>query len=560
MNTSRDEFYHFLRLLAVILLMVATFVLGLNYVLNRHFQPDEFVLSKSINILNFPKELQDIIYIQFFMVPLSFFTKYLATSKEILQFLRVVFYVLMLMSIFILSNFSIQKKHYWAKMMVLIFLLTQYPLWRFGIEIRHEVILLFSLACSSYFFIKNLCLESDDGKLMLAAGLSLGLMGQTAYKGLVYSVGMSGIMLVFLVIKNKFSFKKSLKSFVQLMAGYLCFCTIALLILYFSGHLSDFVSVYKRMLSQSLSGRNFFPTEIFKDLVVTTPLTIIIAISFIFKSVRRVMLTGFANSLVSLYTLTLICFFTLTLFLSPIPFRYNIIIYLSTILIFIVNEIDYDWLERNKLKNSIFVAVNLIVFIFSAGQDYYLRYSNKFQFDYIKTAEDLSSPDGRIIDGMGIVATRPAARKEWALYFAQMPNYLKGEFEYFLDAFLTKTPEIAITNYRWNWLREEDLKILKERYIQIGEHMWILGAELYQRKGTFEIYKAGRYKIIKKLKSSKVIINKKEVIESIVFLEQGESQYEIEGGPATLLWLGPTAMTIPYLFVHKKQPFIVPIQ
>ncbi len=545
MNKSKEEFHQFLRLLTVLLLMAFIFVLGSQYSVNRHFQPDEFVLSKSINMLNFPKELREIIYIQFYMVLLSFVTNQLESSENILKFLRLFSLFILLSSIFIMANFSLKKETYFAKFMVLIFFLTQYPLWRLGIEIRHEVYLMLALGIFCYFFLKSLNEVDENYLLVFLSGLSMGFMGQAAYKGLVYSIPLSGLIYLCLVLKKRY------RSMAYYSLGYLVFSFFGISVLYFSGHLGDFIHVYKDLFVQSQYERNFWPTEIYKDLLYTTPLTLLAFLFCCWKGKK---------DLGTLFTGGIVLLFTVLLFISPVPFRYNIIVYLSSILIFISYHLKATWIEERKQICLFLVGVNLLILMLSAGKDYYLKYSNAFQLDYIKTAELLTNKDSRIVDAMGIVATRPPTRKKWALYYAEMPKYLKGELGYFSDAIKDRLPEVAITNYRWSWLREEDLKVLVERYVKIGQYMYILGTNLKNKAGDFHIYKKGRYKVIRKPNQSKVKIDDKEINDSIVVLDVGNHSYKKEGAEVSLLWLGPRAKNVPYLFIHPMQPFIPPIQ
>lgn len=112
-------------------------------------------------------------------------------------------------------------------------------------------------------------------------------------------------------------------------------------------------------------------------------------------------------------------------------------------------------------------------------------------------SEDLTDPQkDSVFDGVGMVPTRKMDSR-LLIHGQEFMNLLKNSATgiKMRDLLAADSPAVVILNYRTEWMSSEDQKFLQQRYVPIADDLMVLGTQMPEGGGTFEIYHAGRYRI-----------------------------------------------------------------
>ncbi|MBT4790803.1 MAG: hypothetical protein HON90_04470, partial [Halobacteriovoraceae bacterium] len=425
-----------IRALSYLCVFSIILAISLKFILVRQFQSDEFLIATSINLLNFPKEFQFIHILNFYMIPFSFFTNLFDNTQSILYFMRISFFGIFLLNIYLLSRFV--KLSFLKNLILFIIVLTHYQLWRFGFEIRHETLIVLFIILTSLFIKKYL--QTSERKHIFWVGAFLSLLSFTAYKGFIYSIAMGGtFFLIEMIRKNK----KSIRPLTFFLASYIIVSLLQMFLFYYFGHLPTFLKIMNNYVNETDTSMLFSPIGIYLDIIKSSPITVLTFIIGVYFFIKKKEFYNFKG-----WAILNVINITILLHLNPAPFRYNIHTYLIVILIAVLALYD----ELPKVKKYLYIpliSIHLSLFLYFFISDYYMNYRNDHQLEYVKHAESLTTKDEPVFDLIGLIATRNQIHPHWWLYNAKMKNYYTGKLTYVADMIKQKWPPVIITNYRW---------------------------------------------------------------------------------------------------------------
>ncbi|MCA9583187.1 MAG: hypothetical protein KC416_15415, partial [Myxococcales bacterium] len=185
----------------------------------------------------------------------------------------------------------------------------------------------------------------------------------------------------------------------------------------------------------------------------------------------------------------------------------------------------------------------------------YMTQTNERQLQYIRAAEELTAPDDPVLDGVGMVLTRPAPGPHWLLHSSVRRAYERGRRDHFGEYMRTVAPPVLITNYRWDWLEPADRAVRKAQYLELDKNFFVLGGQVAVEDGVLPIARSGRYALWAKGESQDVLVDGvRQAPNSQAFFEAG---LHLVSGQAKFLrfaWLGPTATAMPSFGKRAKGP------
>jgi hypothetical protein len=193
----------------------------------------------------------------------------------------------------------------------------------------------------------------------------------------------------------------------------------------------------------------------------------------------------------------------LSILLNPTPFPYNLTWLTPAWLLMAAFGLSQGLtlLARGSLGTTLrtpFVAgagaLSLVCF-WNCEQDPYYRKRWDAQLRVIASAEALTSPKDPVLDLCGLVISRPPVAKDWIVHSLYMPAYHAGRREAVRQIIERVWPPVAVTVYRWSFLDRADWLSFRRNYLRFSDDVWTLGHTLDPRTSSFEVKRAGRYRV-----------------------------------------------------------------
>ena len=190
------------------------------------------------------------------------------------------------------------------------------------------------------------------------------------------------------------------------------------------------------------------------------------------------------------------------LFINPNPYPYNLLHVAPYAFLLAYRYGAILWKQYPQHPAFAPVALSVLVFThvvpFTATTARHWSKTNDNQELVMTLSEDLTDPDkDTIFDGVGMVPTRKLCDERSLIHGQAFLNLVKNtsdgmQMRGFLKA---NPPSVVIRNYRTEWMSEEDKQFLRDRYVAIADDFMVLGSQLPAGGGTFEVFHAGRYRI-----------------------------------------------------------------
>jgi hypothetical protein len=371
------------------------------------------------------------------------------------------------------------------------------PLWDYGFEIRHDILLLagvlliwgvirFQPPRLGNFFFVGACavtlLFISIKSILFTCPICLGIFlfpppGQRPARWKLCIAGCLGAILALVVVR-------------------LIFKTAA-------GH--DYLANVKGMASVQAQSFRFWPFSLtLPRLLKQTPLLVALVFAAIITCAaavareKRAALNwdGILPEVLLLgVALTGLC-------INPNPYPYNLLHVAPYAFLLAYRYGAMLWKQYPQHAAFAPVAVSVIVFThiipFTATTRRHWLVPNYDQEHLMTLSENLTDPEKDcIFDGVGMVPTRKLCDMRSLIHGQALVGLVKRthdgmQMRGFLKA---NPPSIVILNYRTEWMSDEDKEFLKQRYVPIADDFMVLGSQLPVGGGTFEIFHAGRYRI-----------------------------------------------------------------
>ena len=372
------------------------------------------------------------------------------------------------------------------------------PLWDYGFEIRHDVLLL--------------------------AGV-LFIWGMVRFRpprlGTFFCVGAVSVALIFISIKSilftvpiclgiflfpppgtrparwKLAVAGCLGAVLAFFALRLVFKTAGL------GH--DYLATVQNVASLPSDTFRFWPTSMtLPRLLVQTPLLVALVFAAIIASAAAVLREkrsalnwdGFLPE-------TLLLGIALTaLFINPNPYPYNLLHVAPYAFLLAYRYGVILWKQYRQhaafapLAICVLVFTHLVPFISVTHRHWAMQ--NFGQEHLMTLTEDLTDPEkDTVFDGIGMVPTRKVCDMRTFIHGQQFLNLVKNSPDgmNIRNFLVANPPSVVILSYRTEWFSDADRDFLQERYVSIADDFMVLGSQLPAGGGTFQVFHAGRYRI-----------------------------------------------------------------
>lgn len=540
---------------------------ALSVVTERHFQVDEFQNAYSSRLL-FASGGQD--QTELFLVALGHVATHFETTSGVLLTFRGIFFLVFVVNLLLAAHAQRAFLSPLGRWLVLVAFSLLFPLWAFGMEIRHDNLLLTGQL--ALFFLTQRAAHRGSlqaGEAFLG-GMAMFWTLVMAYKGLAYALPY-GVLLL-LVHRSKPGFRGALTERAKL-AGWLALgCATAAggaaAFLISTGHLGPVLRGASHF-AQHLDGLQPFslwPTT--SDEVHRYPhlfaLSLLLLAILAVETIRRRPLSlrlgpGHVTAIYLVWSFVV-------LWMNPRPFPYNQLNFLPFVFFAAIAMVArLPWSEAVRTWALLLLAVaNGVGWANGRSSEAYARTGNRVQLGYIRAAEALTDPtQDSVLDGVGMVVTRKPPDRDWLLHSSYMSAYRRGERTSFGDLLKSAASPVVMTNYRWGWLPGEEWSLLRERYLPLAKDFWVLGGRFVGPEGHFRIYNDGRYFVTfgAGAISGKAVIDGQEVpLSSARYLARGLHSFAGAAEEGLVVsWAGPRLETpIALESLTRNQPLLVP--
>ncbi len=432
------------------------------------------------------------------------------------------------------------------------------PLWDFGFEIRHDNLIL-SFVLTSFWMIRAKPLGAPS---IAIAGCLLACMPFLAFKAFVFA----GPLFILSLLMLKGDARNGFRREVILLTSGMLISTILIVGLYFYSGLWDIlVSGVSGGVDASVVGHRFWVMDALMRAWVQCPvLSFITVVMVTVETVRFLRFSsGFFKGFAQFSAFGLLLIGCFALFINPTPFPYNLVNVVPFAMMFVVgriSELIVQWRlssGRVAMVCSVLLGLHLISFQGSALR--HLHWTNQRQRLLMETAEEMSGPEHRIYDAVGLVPSRKSIHYNWYLHSLNVKAFVDGSLTSVPEMVRTNPPVVIIPNYRTNWLPEDDQAGMLMHHVPLSDDFWVLGVWMEGGSGQYEVMVGGRYALILEGdKKGEVWIDGVPHQAGVVFLEKGTHQLEsVNSGGLAVVWLGPLMDQLPDLGQKPRLPLFV---
>lgn len=247
--------------------------------------------------------------------------------------------------------------------------------------------------------------------------------------------------------------------------------------------------------------------------------------------------------------LFLICAFAF--FINPTPFPYNLGVLSAGALVALL-ALGRPWLEPGAFRGSAALPFLVSLGVLLHVTPWVLRVADLFamtndrQEEVMALAEAYTGPEDPVFDGIGLVTTRKAPAYEWVVQWA---NQLQFHQHPLFQSLGGRVPPVVLPSYRLNYLPPSDLAFLSTNYVPLHQDFWVLGAlpRTSAAPGAWTCYRSGRYALIPvKADPGTVFLDGKALAPGIVWVDRGEHRLAMDpASPCALAWVGPAVTQVP---------------
>jgi hypothetical protein len=190
------------------------------------------------------------------------------------------------------------------------------------------------------------------------------------------------------------------------------------------------------------------------------------------------------------------------LFLNPNPYPYNLL-HVAPYAFLLAYRYGASLWEKYPNATfasaglSVILFTHLVPFITATKRHWEPLYQNSGQEHLMNLTEDLTDPEkDTVFDGVGMVPTRKVCDMRTFMHGQLTLNLKHSSAGMNLRSYLeANPPSVVIFSYRSDWLAEDDMNFINQRYVSLSDDFRVLGAQLPAGGGTFEVFHAGRYRI-----------------------------------------------------------------
>lgn len=309
-----------------------------------------------------------------------------------------------------------------------------------------------------------------------------------------------------------------------------------------AGALDAYLERLIHFASYSTGAERFSPFGTLRLLVTLSPVACVLAAWGVAAAVRQLAREFKQRGLVAADdvepAVVMLCWSMLALLINPTPYPYNLT-WLSVAVAAVAGIGLYDVAQRagQRAPATIVAIVVLSCVAFGVGtRSGWFSTSMQQQRLTITAIEALTSTTTPVLDGSGLVTSRPAPSRDWILHSLFMAEYMARKRERVAEMVHRTAPPVVVRgHYRWRWLPDDDIAAVDARYVPLSPTLSVLGADLTAPNDVVvPIYRPGRYEVRGASHINDAAVPNIAVVDANTALRVR--------GPArvTVRWLGPT--------------------
>jgi len=367
------------------------------------------------------------------------------------------------------------------------------PLWDYGFEIRHDNVLLTGLLLTWYL----LRVRPAGRRSYFAAGaLAAGLLF-VAFKAFAYALPLSAAFLAFPPPGHRAPRPALIASWAAGAAAALAAARWGYGAL---GLWPVYLAELVRMSAAAAGVRRMPPWEALWRFLVEAPLLLVLVVaaaSLVARDARRRAATrGWDGGVPEAALVAGAC---AVLLVNPTPYAYNLLFVVPFAFLLVHRCADRLAEEHRTFVRALPLGGAFVLLAhgvpFAAAACWEAAWSNARQVELMDQAEALADSREPVLDGVGLVPTRPSVSDRWLLDTLNIGGFRDGSGPRMRDLLARNPAAVIIPNYRTDWLPAEDRAFIASRYVPLSDDFWVPGAVLPPGGGDFEAILAGRYRI-----------------------------------------------------------------
>ncbi len=556
---AKPLFYYVL--LAVLVAVVGR--VGLRYALERTFQVDEFQMAQNAVLLSRGGEWLDYAPIRpFYLVLASRLLNAEWSTVANLSVLRTLFFMLLMVNMLLIASVQPFFRGRWGRLGTMAAACLLFPMWEHGIEIRSDNVTLFCQLCGLGCVFAALRAKGHRrlGWLLMLGLASAGVHYSTAKGVALWPVQVAIGLAACWLSEGGRPWREAFGWAVGVLCGLLLGALLVWLLNYISGTLrpttlgGGFKPDFVRL---SLQTSRFSASPLLKMEVLKNPAVIIgcgLAVVEFFAKLKQGWRPGMLPAIVCAGYFFWSLFF---IFINPTPYPYNMLHVAPFAFIFVLSVVPC-LARQNPAILGLLAVVQVLAFVRETHASPFFRHGNFQQTSYIDAAEYLTPIGEPVLDGVGMVTSRPPAARYWWLHSMYMGAYHEGRRDNFAEIMREKWPPVVITNYRWRWLKGEELEILRANYLETSPDFHVLGAKLHEGQPFLDLVRAGRYIVrLDNWQTDRLLIDGQASEDGqFVRLAAGRHAVETRGG-GEILWVNEGTEHFPPLIVPPMAKLFV---
>jgi hypothetical protein len=534
------------------LLVLASFWLGVN----RIFQVDEVQYAALARLRATGRMDPYVTSVPFLLIgPLTWIAGAARDSAEVLVYLRMPFVALMWVNALLMVKAAGFRLRSIAGLYALLLVSTLAPMWDYGFEIRHDVLLV--TASLGLWCLVRTRRQGPGTRLFLAGALG-GLMQIIAFKGFMFALPLLGLGLV---LARPWG-RRQLPGLVALMvAGLAAGLLLGRVAHGLAGTWAMAWAAFKDSGGMAANTvERFEPWATVARLLSQAPLLACGALAalcapFLAPALQK------PRDLLDAPWFPEWCFALICLvmfFANPTPFPYNLLhlVPALAILLFRFREPFAAGLTAlgPTARGLVVVALVLLHGLPWAQATWrHFDMNNDRQCEVIHCAEALTDPAlHRVFDGAGLVSCRNPVGAHWLIHTFTIQHFLDGSWPSVRSMLAQNATPVILPNYRTAWLPKEDQNFIKTHYVALAADFQVLGAVLEPGTHAWEALAEGRYQV--ELAASPTPnpvqfgLDGREAQPGIIFIGKGEHHFQIPAGCfLRVAWVGPHLQRLPDL-------------
>jgi hypothetical protein len=440
------------------------------------------------------------------------------------------------------------------------------PMWDYGFEIRHDVVLLTATLC-----LWNLVRAeqvADSLRFTLAGTLTV-LMQFLAFKGFLYAIPLLGIALILHYRKGG---RRWVRVAAFILAGLAAGALLGAAIHATAGTWRIFWGNQGGSAHDAVEVARFSPDLLFSHLFHEAPCLTCVGLAAlclppllppsegggIASLVRRLV----SGATFPEWAFAWVC--VVVVLANPTPFPYNLLHVVPALFLLLAAH-------RGSLRAALgglpdparALALGSLLLLWGLpwGVSTYrhLDMDNDRQCTVIRAAEAMTDPRlHRVFDGSGLVSTRDPIGEHWLLHTFTIRHFIDGSWPTVRSLLAQNATPVLLPNYRTEWLPQADQDFIQAHYVALAPDFLVLGKVGGPAPFTWNALAEGRYLMGPRDGSGTLTVDGHLLEPGIHLLTRGEHRFETTSrSPVQLAWVGPRSEGLPDLGPPPSHPLFV---